>query len=123
MLIVHSTVLGCWAPSDVSRTFNSPSRFAGGTHDGIYAARSGQGVDWGRVFHPGREAMMQTPIILRHIVTCLCRVASRYQQLFPGSTPRVRPAKHPDRDMPRYVNEGEMLVETDVTKGVRGILP
>jgi len=66
---------------------------------------------------------MQTPVILRRIVACLCRVASRYQQLFPDSTPRVRPATHPDRGTPRHVNEGEMLVETDVTKGVRGILP
>ena len=77
----------------------------------------------GRVLHPGREAMMKTSVILRHILACLCRVASRCQQLLPGFTPRARPPMHPDRGTPRHVSKGGMLVESDVTKGVRGILP
>ncbi len=66
---------------------------------------------------------MKMPIILRHTLACLCRVAARCQQLLPGGTLRVRPPTHPDRGMPRHVRAGGMLVESDVTKGVRGILP
>ena len=77
----------------------------------------------GRGLHPGREAMMQTPVILRHILACLGRVASRYQRLLPGFLPRARPPTHPERGTPRHARERGMLVESDVTKGVRGILP
>ena len=66
---------------------------------------------------------MKMPIILRHTLACLCRVAARCQQPLPGGTLRVRPPTHPDRGMPRHVREGGMLVESDITKGVRGILP
>ena len=66
---------------------------------------------------------MKTPVIFRHTLACLYRVAARCQQLLPGCTPRVCPPTPPDRDMPRHVREGGMLVESDVTKGVRGILP
>ena len=65
---------------------------------------------------------MKTPIIFRHMLACLYRVAARCQHLLPGCTPRVRPPTHTDRGTPRHVREGGMLVESDVTKGVRGIL-
>ncbi len=92
-------------------------------HDGTQAAHREQGVDWGRVFHPGKEAMMKTPVMFRHTLACLYRTAARCQQLLPGGTLRVRPPTHPHRGMPRHVRAGGMLVESDVTKGVRGILP
>ena len=66
---------------------------------------------------------MKTPVIVRHTLVCLGRVAARCQQLLPGCTPRVRLPTHPDRSTPRHVREAGMLVESDVTKGVRGILP
>ncbi len=66
---------------------------------------------------------MKTPVIFRYTLACLYYVAAKCQQLLPGGTPRVRPPTHPDRSTPRHVHEGGMLVESDVTKGVRGILP
>jgi hypothetical protein len=66
---------------------------------------------------------MKTPVIFRYTLACLYYVAAKCQQLLPGGTPRVRPPTHPDRSTPRHVREGGMLVESDVTKGVRGILP
>ena len=67
--------------------------------------------------------MMKMPIILRHTLACLYRTAARCQQFLPGCTLRVRPSTYPDRGMPRPIRAGGMLVESDVTKGVRGILP
>ncbi len=72
---------------------------------------------------PGKEAMMKTPSILRHTLACLSHVATKCQHLLPGCTPRGRPPTHTDRSTPRHVREGGMLVESDVTQGVRGILP
>jgi len=67
---------------------------------------------------------MQTPVIFRNILTSLCRVASRCQHLLPGFMPRVRPPTLAERiTPPRQAHENVMLVESDVTKGVRGILP
>ena len=66
---------------------------------------------------------MKTPVIFRYTLACLYYVAAKCQQLLPGGTPRVRPPTHPDRSTPRHVREGGMLVESDVTKGVHGILP
>ncbi len=66
---------------------------------------------------------MKTPVIFRYTLACLYYVAAKCQQLLPGGTPRVRPPTHPDRSTPRHVREGGMLVESDITKGVRGILP
>ena len=66
---------------------------------------------------------MKTPVIFLYTLACLYYVAAKCQQLLPGGTPRVRPPTHPDRSTPRHVREGGMLVESDVTKGVRGILP
>ncbi len=65
---------------------------------------------------------MKTPVIFRYTLACLYYVAAKCQQLLPGGTPRVRPPTHPDRSTPRHVREGGMLVESDITKGVRGIL-
>ena len=66
---------------------------------------------------------MKTPGIFRNALACLCRVVSRCQHFLPGCTPRVRPTTPTDRSTARQAREGGMLVESDVTKGVRGILP
>ena len=67
---------------------------------------------------------MKTPIIFRNTLAYLCRVALRCQHLLPGFMPRVRPPTHAERvTLPRQAHENVMLVESDVTKGVRGILP
>jgi len=66
---------------------------------------------------------MKTPIMFRNTLAYLSRVASRCQHLLPGFMPRVRPPTHTERVTPRQTRENGMLVESDVTKGVRGILP
>ena len=67
---------------------------------------------------------MQTPVILRNTLAYLYRLALRCQHLLPGFMPRVRPPTHAERvTPPRQAHENVMLVESDVTKGVRGILP
>ena len=66
---------------------------------------------------------MQTTIIFRNTLAYLCHAASRCQHLLPGFMPRVRPLTHTERVTPRQARDSGMLVESDVTKGVRGILP
>ena len=66
---------------------------------------------------------MKTPVILRNTLAYLYRVASRCQHLLPGCMPRVRPPAHTGGITPRQARERVMLVDSDVTKGVRGILP
>src|SRR5262245_31656184 len=78
---------------------------------------------WHPCSHTDKEAMMQTPVIFRNILAYLCRVASRCQHLLPGFMPRVRPPTHPEQVPPPQAHENVMLVESDVKKGVRGILP
>ena len=66
---------------------------------------------------------MKTPVLLRNTLACLCGIASRCLPRLPGVKPRVRPTTHTDRGTPQHASAGVMLVESDVTKGVRGILP
>ncbi len=66
---------------------------------------------------------MKTPAILWKVMACACALASRCQKLLPCLARRPHPTRHTDRGTPRQTSEGGMLVESDVTKGVRGILP
>lgn len=66
---------------------------------------------------------MQMPTILRKIRSGACVLGVWCQQLLWCVARRTRSTTPTDRSTPQQASEGSMLVESDVKKGVRGILP
>ncbi len=66
---------------------------------------------------------MKTPTIPRKIMSCAFVLASRCQKLLQCVARRSHPTTSTDRVTPQQASRGAMLVESDIKKGVRGILP
>ena len=66
---------------------------------------------------------MKASMAFRKITACVCALISRCQQILRRVARRPRPTALADRATPQQAREGTMLVESDVKKGIRGILP
>ena len=66
---------------------------------------------------------MKTLTIPQKIKSCTCALASRCKKLLQYVARRPHPMTSTHRDTPQQASEGAMLVESDVKKGIRGILP
>ena len=66
---------------------------------------------------------MQMPTILWKIRSRACALVSRFKKLLQYVARRPRSMTPTAQATPQQPSEGVMLVESDVKKGIRGILP